>query len=85
MQFFVEIAEFSRKFALKVRAEPYRLGLRCFFSVHAKVLSIQQVSSSEGLVQCAIAPGTSVACFESCTFWMHPFKTFNFSIFVSFS
>ena len=44
MQFFVKIAEFSRKFALKVRGEPYSLGLRFFFSVNAKVFNSFQVA-----------------------------------------
>ena len=51
MQFFVKIAEFSRKFALKVRAEPYRLGLRFFFSVHAKVFNRFQVARGSYNVQ----------------------------------
>ena len=44
MQFFVKLVEFSRKFALKVRGEPHRLGLRFFFSLNAKVFKRFQVA-----------------------------------------
>ena len=44
MQFFVKIAEFSRKFARKVHEEPHRLGLRFFFYTIAKVFRRFQVA-----------------------------------------
>ena len=44
MQFFVKIAEFSRKFALKVHEEPYEVGVRFFFYTIAKVFRRFQVA-----------------------------------------
>ena len=44
MQFFVKIAEFSRKFALKVRGEPYEVGVRFFSSLNAKIFKRSQVA-----------------------------------------
>ena len=44
MQFFVKIAMFSRKFALKVRGEPYAVGVRFFSSLNAKIFKRSQVA-----------------------------------------
>ena len=40
----VKIAEFSRKFALKVRGEPYEVGVRFFSSLNAKIFKRSQVA-----------------------------------------
>ena len=44
MQFFVKIAEFSRKFALKVRGEPYGVGVTFFSPLNARLFKRSQVA-----------------------------------------
>ena len=84
MQFFVKIAWVFAK----VRTQEFRKSVwswsEIFIRCKKKIMEV--VWNTEALVQCGGAPGTSVAAFESCTFWVHLFKNFNFfDFFFSFS
>ena len=72
----------------KVRTQEFRKSVwswsEIFIRCKKKIMEV--VWNTEALVQCGGAPGTSVAAFESCTFWVHLFKNFNFfDFFSSFS
>ena len=66
MQFFMKIAEFSRKFALKNSEEVYEVGVRFSLHIRKRVWKCFETQRRFYSVQ---VPGKRPG--ESCIFWMH--------------